>query len=226
VTFARQVLPRIEQDLAIRMQQVKADQAQLKSTIAFTAEPDKSRLIAASKAEQDRATATVEEAVKSGVKWAPLIPRSQISVETLQKTVTAENQRLENIPVAAMTDSLGKVDEARLAFATGDFKTADQLLKDAAQLWAQNEAARYWADQLKAKVAVASATPVRSATPKPLPSVPRPKPMIAASPAAVPEDKPFYMTISGAITIALAVLVIGGLGAAYSKRQASRQASE
>jgi uncharacterized ion transporter superfamily protein YfcC len=37
------------------------------------------------------------------------------------------------------------------------------------------------------------------------------------------EDKPFYMTISGAATIVAAVLVIGGLVAVVNQRKSRKQ---
>ena len=161
VLLAQQVIPRLEADLAVRAQNVKADAAELQKTIAFTAEPAKTQLIAAAKAEQDRDAATIADAIRTGAKWVPLIPRCQSSIDTLQKTCTAEASRLSSIPIATMNLSIQKVDAARNAMAINDFKTADALLKDASQLWAQNEAAHYWSDRLK------GAWPPRS--PHPLP---------------------------------------------------------
>ena len=54
---------RLQQDLAVRAQEVKADQEQLKKTIAFTSEPEKSNLIASAKAEQDRANAVIAASI-------------------------------------------------------------------------------------------------------------------------------------------------------------------
>ena len=231
VSLAQQVLPRLQQDLVVRMQQVKADQEQLKNTIAFTGEPEKTDLIARAKAEEDRSNAFIASAVSAGVKWVPFIPRSQVSVDTLQKTATSETQRLANAPIATMAASLAKVDAARVAIAAGEFTKADDLLKSASELWTLNEDAKYWAARLQEKVAAPSPTPVIAAahaTPKPLPTVPRPKLAVAAAATPVPavEDKPYYMTISGAITIAIGVLVVGGIVAAVNKRKASKLAPE
>ena len=227
VTLGQEVLARLQQDLAVRMQAVKADQDQLKKTIAFTAEPEKSNIIASAKAEEDRAVGVIGDAVRSGAKWVPLIPRSQVSIDTLQKTAAGEATRLGSIPVAPMNASISKVDAARDAMATGNFATADTLLKDANTLWAQDEAAHYWTDRLKEKMATPTPTPKPSETPKPLPTVrPTPKPLVIAQPVAPPvEDKPFYMTITGSIGIAAAILVVGGLIASISQRRARKAAS-
>jgi len=229
VSLALQVISRLEQDLAVRMDAVKADQDQLKATIAFTAEPEKSNIIAAAKAEQDRDDAVILDAVKTGARWVPLIPRSQVSIDTLQKVAASESQRLGAIPLATMIQSIDKVDAARQAFAAGDFKTADGLLKDATVLWAQNEAAHYWADRLKESMT----TPAPTATPapKPIAVVPRPTPEAvdagaALQPAAATADKPFYMTLTGGISTAAAILIVGGLTANYFQKKARKQGAE
>ena len=232
ITLAQQILARLQQDLVVRMEEVKADQAQLKKTVDFNAEPEKSRIIAAAKAEQDRGNAAVEAALRNGSKWVPLIPRNQVSIDTLQKIVISETARLAALPVTAMNRSIEKVDGARDAFSGGDFKTADSLLKDATVLWAQNEAAHYWADRLKENMAAPTPSPAPTAAAASgitLSTVPRPTPhpanIVAATPAQ-PEEKPFYMTISGAILIAALILIIGGGAAAYTQKKARQATAE
>ena len=224
VTLAQAVLVRLQQDLATRMAQVKADQAQLKQTIAFTAEPEKTALIQEAKANEDRAAAAVATALQGGAKWVPLIPGSQVSIETLQKTATSETQTLSSVPVAAMNASVAKVDQARAAISSNDYATAESLLTDAQTLWTENESARYWADRLKTLMATPTPTPIPKATPKPL-ATPRPRPSASASvqstpqnvsiitpPTPTPEpDKPFYETVSGALPIAAGILIVAGL---------------
>jgi hypothetical protein len=146
-----------------------------------------------------------------------------VSIETLQKTAAAEAQRLSVIAVGPMNESVAKVDDARKAMATGDYAAAETLLKDAGTLWAKNEAAEYWGERLKEKMATPKPTP--SATPKPLPTVkPTPQEATAATTPAEAE-KPFYMTITGAITIAAAILIVGGLIASYNQKKARKAAS-
>jgi hypothetical protein len=231
VSLAQQVLARLQQDLAVRMQAVVADQAQLKATIAFTAEPEKSNIIAAAKAEQDRSAAIIDQAVKSGATWVPLIPRSQVSIDTLQRVAASEAQRINSIAIAPMIQSIGKVDAARNAIAGGDYKTADALLKDATQLWAQNEAAHYWTDRLKEKMSTPAPTATPAAVPK-LASVPRPSPPLAHAismappPSAPSPDKPFYMTLSGAISTAAVVLIVGGIAASAIQKKVRQRAAQ
>jgi hypothetical protein len=229
VSLAEQVLLNFQQDLARRMEAVKADQDQLQKTIAFTSEPEKSVIIAQAKALDDRANAVIAAAVQSGAKWVPLIPRSMVSIDTLQKTAASESQRLQGIPVATMNASIAKVDAAKKAIEEGNYRDADSLLKDALSLWGENEAAHYWSDRLAEKMATPTPTPVPKvlATPKPTPR-PRPSPqmvnIITPVPAPPPEgDKPFYMTFSGATPILAGLLIVVGLGANYIQKKAKKQ---
>jgi hypothetical protein len=225
VALAQRVVAGLQQELMGRMQAVRAEQIQLRQTIAATPEPEKSHIIAQEKAQQDQDAAAIAAAIHSGVKWVPLIPRSQVSVETLQKVAATEAPRLAGIPVASMNLSIAKVDAARAAIATGDLTGADALLQQATTLWAQNEAARSSLESLKEQVE--KSAPAKSktlATPKPLPTVrPTPQTVTIITPTPAPEDKPFFMTVPGALAIAAGVLVIGGVVTIVSQRKARRQ---
>jgi hypothetical protein len=229
VLLARQILSSYQQSLVTRMTAIQADEEQLRQTIAATPEPEKSHIIAVARAEQDTAAAAIAASIKAGNKWVPLIPRSQVSIETLQRTVAAEIPRLNAIPVDKMNESIAKVDAARDAMSTGDTKTAASLLAEATQLWSANEAAHYWSERLKEKTGGPSAA---ASTPKALAAVkPTPPPVsvnaTSSSSGAVPTEAatPFYMTIPGAIAIALGVLIVGGGVAALSKKKAQSAAS-
>jgi len=226
VTLAQAVLERLKPDLAARMAAVTAEQAQLLQTIAATSEPEKSNIVRQAKLEQDQDAAAVAAAVRSGAKWVPLIPRSLVSIQTLQRVAGSEASRLGSLPVASMEESISRVDAAQAAMDSGDLNGADALLEQATGLWSQNEAARYTLAQLKAKL-LAMATP----TPKPVVATPTPTPrptpvMVAvATPTPDPDaNRPFYMTVPGALAIAAAVLVIGGIATVLSQRKNRQQA--
>jgi outer membrane protein assembly factor BamD (BamD/ComL family) len=229
VTLALQVLTRLQQDLAVRLQTVKDDQVQLKNTIDATAEPEKSNIIAEAKAEQDRNNAIIAAAVSSGAKWVPLIPRSELSIETLQRTAAAEYAQLSAVTVASMNLSITKVDAARTAMSSGDYATADSLLKEATTLWAQNEAAHYWGDQLKTKMSTPAPGGAAAATPRPVTIAAQNAEMTGtthAATASVSEAAPpFYMTVPGAVGIAAGILVVGGLAASYSQKKSRKAAA-
>ncbi|MGA3170541.1 MAG: PTPDL family protein [Chthoniobacteraceae bacterium] len=225
--LALAVIPRFEQELAGRMQEVKADQAQLKATLAATSEPEKSQIATAARAEQDQDIAVIAAAVKNGARWVPLIPRCEVSIQTLQRTATSEYQRLGSIPVAMMNQSLAEVDAAKAAMASRDFKTANSLLSAASALWSQDDAAHYLKEQLVAAAPTPKPTPAHTPPPVAQVAASRPTPTPAADTA--PSDdapKPFYMTVQGAIMIAAVVLVIGGIAAALGQRKARQQATE
>jgi hypothetical protein len=227
VLLAQQVVARIKQVLAQNAVQLKAQQAQLMQTIAATPEPEKGNLIAQAKAEQDRAAAVIAQSVRAGVRWVPLIPDSTVSIQTLQTVANSDAGRLNAINTASMQLSISKVDAARAAMDSGDLKKADDLLTQATALWAQNEDARYCLTELKAK-ALKEATPTPTPTPTPKPT-PRATPQMvniitAATPE--PEAKPFYMTVPGAIGIAAAVLVLGGVITVIGQKKKREQEFE
>jgi len=226
VALAQAVLARLLPDLASHLAGIKANQAQMKQTIAMTSEPEKSNLIAQNKAEQDRAAAIIANAMRGGVRWVPLIPDSLVSVQTLQRVATSDSMRLASLPVAAMEQSIAKVDAARASMDSHDYTTANVLLQQAVAFWSQNEDARYALDQLKADVSTPTPTPRPSATPKPkVVETPRPTPqevtIIAPTPA--PEEKPFYMTIQGALEIVAGVLILIGVVAIVGKARARKE---
>jgi len=210
VELAKQVVARIKQVTAQSLVQYNAQQVQLRQTIAFTAEPEKSNLIQQAKAEQDRGAAVVAAAVRSGVKWVPLIPDSLVSIQTLQTVANSEAGRLNSIQTPNMNLSIARVDAARTAIDAGNLKKADDLLMQATSLWQQNEDARYCLTQLKTKIQAVTQAELAAETPKP---TPRPTPqMVNIITPAPPEEeaKPFYMTVPGALAIAAVVLILGG----------------
>jgi len=239
VSLAQQVLPRLEEDLDARMDSAKNEAVQLENTINFTAEPEKTHLKQEAQEQEDGDTAQVQAAQKSGQKWVPLIPRSQLSISTLQSIAAGEAGRLGSMKVADMAASLEKSDAAANAIDAHDYKQAADLLKEAAQLWNANGEVQYLSGELPAVTATATPRPLAAVagTPRllPLPSVahatPRPSqiaatPKVARAPVEVETPAPYYMTIQGAITIAAGVLVVGGLVASYIQKKARKQAAE
>jgi|GEM_PF-1097199 hypothetical protein len=229
VTLAQVVLSRLVPELASRMVAIKASQAQMKQTIAMTSEPEKSGLIAQNKAEQDREAAVVAQAVRTGVRWVPLIPDSMVSIQTLQRVAQSDAQRLAVVPVAAMEQSIAKVDAARASIDSHDYATANLDLQSAINSWSQNEDARYALEQLKEVVSTPTPTPTPRPTPTPTPkpvATPTPEMVTIIAPTPAPEAKPFYMTIPGALGIVAAVLILIGLVAIAQKAKARKDEVE
>lgn len=207
VDYAKQVLTTL-QSTTTRMLGVWAhDQQQLKSSIDFAMPEQKQQLIATAKREQDRDNAALDAAQKAQLKWVPLLPRSQKSLDTLQKQAAAELARLNTLPVKKMRDSIASVDTAKAAIDAKDSAGADKALNDATALWPDNDAAkRYTAIVTAAKAA---------ATPTPTPKV-EATPRAGQAPAKAPGEgggskKPFFLTIPGAMTIVgIVILIVGG----------------
>jgi hypothetical protein len=223
VALAQQVVARVKQVLAQDLINYNNQQAQLKQTIAFTAEPAKTNLIQQAKAEQDRTAAVVAAAIHSGAKWVPLIPDSLVSIQTLQSVATSEGSRLASIQTGPMIASISKVDAARDAMDAHDLHKADDLLTQAIALWSQNEDARYCLAQLKDMLPKSpTPKPAVAATPKP---TPRPTPVAVSEVNAPAPDpaKPFYMTLPGAMAIAAVVLIVGGVITVVGQKKKGQQ---
>src|SRR5207302_11400203 len=118
-------------------------------------------LLAARKREEAGFAAAIAAAQRSRVKWPPIIPRSAANLDMLQKMIPTELAKLNQAPLGKMRQSIGNVDEAKLAIAGNEPATADALLKNALQLWPQNEDATYWSQHLT----VAKASPGPTASP-------------------------------------------------------------
>jgi hypothetical protein len=225
VALAQQILARLVPELTARLQALKAQEVQMRQTIAATTEPEKSNLIAQNKAEQDRAAAVIAASVRSGARWVPLIPDSEVSITTLQKVAMSDAQRLASVPVAAMNQSIARVDSARTAIASHDYTSANVLLVQATNLWNQNEDARYTLTQLKTELATPTPkpTPVVLQTPRPTPT---PNLSVIATPTPAAPAKPFYMTIPGALSIVAGVLILAGVVAIAGKLKAKNEDAE
>jgi hypothetical protein len=116
-----------------------------------------------------------------------------------------------------MLESIRYSDQAEQQIASQDFKGAGESITQAQQLWPQNEEAQYLSSRIKEDVA-AAATPTPSATPKPKASA---TPVLAV---ADEEEKSFFKTIPGALTILGAVVLVIGVASLVS-RQRARKAS-
>ncbi len=227
VVFASQLLASLAKGLTGAAQTQAYDLNQFKDVLALTSEPKKSELIESAKREQAGYDAAVLAAQKTGAKWTPFIARSSTSVIALQKIVPSEAQRLANVPVAKMRESIAKVDSGRTALDAKNYSAAEASFKDALTLWPQNEAAIFWSGRLKQQQATPTPTPKAVTTPGPSPTprhVSSPAPQAAASPAPV-EEHSFFMTIPGAATIVVAVGLVIAVGTFISRKQMRKETS-
>lgn len=215
ITLARELLPRLKQALLSRAQTQAYERQQFQQAVTLAAEPQKSELIAADKREQTGYVAALAASQKNNAKWPPFIPRSPQSIDALQAVVPGEVQRLAQLPVPKMRDSISMVDQARTALEAQELDLAERLLRGATQLWSQNEAAIYWTQQVKDARAAALATPSPSAAPV---SSPSPAQATKTSSTTTPHGAP-----SSVVTPALSLLgglaVMAGAGVALGRSQ-------
>jgi len=238
--FAKQVLSVLSQQVTRTMAKLAHDMGEWNRGVVITAEPQKSQIIAAQKAEQEKYDALIDAAQKNGVKWTPFLPRSDKSLQILAAAINAENQRLTVLPIDKMTASLQRMEQAREPLARKNVPAAESILKEAVLLWPQNDEAVYMLQIVGDEKAAAAKTAEEAAratpTPKPKPTaVPAtavvtgqetPKPAATPLPA-VPEEKQtwleFFMTIQGAMTIvggAIVLLVVVTLAQKLKKPKA------
>jgi tetratricopeptide (TPR) repeat protein len=185
VAIAKHILVTLQAEVTRLMQALKFNTEEWKKNIELATERERTKLKAAAEAEQKQYEAALAAAQKSRVKWNPLIPKSQKSLETLDKLIPTEAQRIATIPVESMRKSVDLVAQANAAVERGDLETAEGALKQALIIWPQNEAASQGQKEVAERQAAAkaTATPSPGAHPGGTPAGATPSPSPAASPA-------------------------------------------
>jgi Arc/MetJ-type ribon-helix-helix transcriptional regulator len=168
---------------------------------------------------------------KNGMKWGPFMPRSSESMDAMQEAIPGELSRLKALPVQKMLASVGLVDDAMAAMASGQTTNASDLIGEALKAWPQNEEALRWKQEIAAaKVddkTVASGTNSKGDPAKKAPVRHNAADAGKADAAPVqPPEKPFYMTIKGALAIAVGVMVIIGALTLLGRLQKPKGKSE
>lgn len=184
VDFAQQLIPNVQSEISTKKSILANDLIERKKGMEVLEDFRKAPLIAAAAAEETQANAALDAAIKSGTKWTPIYPRNTKSIEELQKTVTAESNRLASIKTAPMLASIVAVDEANKQIAAGDFTAASASLQKATTLWAANLMIK----AATAELTLAKVTP--TPTPIPSPAADGVKPIVAETPRMTPAANP------------------------------------
>jgi hypothetical protein len=213
-----------------------------KKEIAAESSSDRAVMSGAIKREQDAQDAAVQA---NAAPWPPFFKNNEKSLAGLESKVRSEGPRIAGLPVQKMRDSLQLTLAAKQDIASNDFTGAGDKLKQATTLWAANELAnrlsKEVAEQAKVAAVAAAATPVPTPKPPPIP-MPTPKPAPVATPvpavpppsgttAAAPaadsgdDDRPFLLTIPGALSVIVALTVVFG-GANFYLKMKKRKAGE
>lgn len=200
-------------------------QAEFSQGVANAVEPQKSELIAARQRELAQGEAAIAGAERQGLKWPPLMLRSDKSIAALAQKIPSEQQRLAALEVAKMRDSVKLAEQAKKEIADLKADAADELLRKATELWNNNELAKRLQPELATLRATATAAPAAEpdATAAAAAAAAAEK-EVAAAPSSSDElviehepEKPFFLTPGGIVTalVILAILIAGGI--AYNK---------
>jgi hypothetical protein len=222
VELAQKIVPALKAEVERSIPEQKILREQRDNGIKTSAPAERAEMLVAAKKEDDAAEAAATEADKTG-RWAPLIKSNAKCLSSLLARCTKETPRLAAIKVDNMKRSIEAAESARQSLASGDEVAAGKSLQEATTLWPVNDLARRLTAQISAEKTSASAaapatpapTPSHKATPKAKSSTPRPS---AAAQASAPagktaqsdsgEDRPFYMTLPGAVGIVVGLTVV------------------
>ena len=210
VDLARQILQRMQPVVSERLKVIAYNQDQFKIALERAKPEDLQQLKDGQQREENQFAAAIAASKKSGLKWVPFMPRSQDSLTALQAAIPGELTRLVAIPTKKMRTSLSLDDEALSAISARDMVKASGILEAALKEWPQNEEATYWKTLTAQSSKPSSPPPTAVATAKN--DKPAPDSSTASSQSSDDDGKPFFMTVKGALLIAVGVLVLlGGL---------------
>lgn len=166
VPAAQEVLSTLSLDLTRRKQALERALQIREQKLAITSEPEKSKLIAAKKREDAQYDAVIAAALKSGIKWPPIIPQSMDSLKKIEALIPAAQRQLAQIKLDSMKASILNLKAAKQLIKDGQLEGAATKLQEAKKLWANYEEIGRWEQKLKLaeeeakrRAAAAAATP-------------------------------------------------------------------
>lgn len=149
VALARQTLDALIPRLTREIGNVEREQARRAEGLAIAREDERLAAERAIAGEKEAMARAIEAARKRGDRWMPPVA----DVPTLQEQLrqaTAEQKRLESLPLAAMEQSVAQARAARQSIVEGDLAAAETQRAEAARLWPQNDALKALAADLEA----------------------------------------------------------------------------
>jgi len=176
VELALKIMRTVAGDIDRMMASAKAQETQFNAGVQLASEPQKTQMLETRKAQVAAAEAALSTAEHSGAKWKPLLPLAIKSFEVAKSTLASETPRLEKISVETLRSSIVASDEAETALQVQKPDVAEEKIKEAQTLWAQNE--RIVA--LNADLVALKEELKPKPTPKPTPT-PKPKKASAAT---------------------------------------------
>lgn len=244
IELAAQVLNALGQKVEYSLEGLVKIKSDLKTTLDMATITRRAELQVALAHETEGFEAAMK--ASQNLKWPPLIPRYEPSLTQLKQLITQEKSRLAGLPLAKMRAAEQLVVNAQKYVLAKDFAAAEELLKQAESAWQQFEGAAYVktlmaeakiaeaAKQAEAKAAAEAAQAAQVAqaaeaakAAKPTAAPAENKSVMQQQVAAVaPEEKSFFLTIPGALTVAGVLIVIAGGVALVSRMRQNKQAAE
>lgn len=212
VELARQVMVSLKAEVDRKRQSLAFSMKEREAGMQLANPAQQAEMLAVQQRDEAAADAAIAAAQQQGLKWPPLIARSEKSLADLAGKVPTEQQALAQVEVPKIRKSIQLTDKAKTAFGARKYAEADKLIQDATSLWAVNEQATRLTAELGPARTEAEAAAAEAAAPPP-----EPEPAPAAEPAAevsaeeeTPVEKPesetpFLLTPAGAIVVIVLV---------------------
>ncbi len=242
VTLAQGALNAISRDVPRLIEAHAIELKEWQVGVERTRETRRQPLIDARAQEEASYEARITRATSSGLRWPPLISRSIKSLEEIQRLATAESTKLQQMKVTSMLASAEKTREAQASAANTRYERAGELAAEALTLWPENAVAKNLqtelpalqeahekaiADAIEAEAAAEAAESEEAAEEAQkeadeAAAARQAEQAAAAAATSQPvtagvEEKPFFMTIQGAIVIVVGVLVVVTVSAIVNK---------
>ena len=219
VEYAQKMLPALKAEVDRRAKALAAQKTEQTEAVKKLTGVQKTAFENELKTLKTNAEAVVDAAAKQGLKWPPLNPATEKSLQSLTTKIPSETLRLGAMPVATIRASFQAAEKAKTLLAGNDLPGAEAALSQAAKDWSKNELATRLKTELDAakkiaaaKLATAGADALADAKVLPPAAATQEKPAAPVA-EAVGEAKPFLLTPAGAITV---LVIVALLIAAYS----------
>ncbi len=139
IELQRRTLISLKQAADGGLVRLKAQAVEEKKTLEKLVEPQRSQTAKELKYLRDRTEANVGALERSGIKWMPLSPATEKSLNDISAKAGNEIVRLSSLPVENMKLSLKEIEKGKAAVAAGDLPAAEASFAKATQLWGTNE---------------------------------------------------------------------------------------
>jgi hypothetical protein len=179
VEYVRRMLPAVKQQADARLATLPGENAERERGVKAAAGLSKKQLQDELDNEKRKIEMALADAKRTGLKWPPFLPRSLDAMKTISALGATEAARLAAIDVPKGRRSIELATQAREAIAGGNPQAAEEALRQARELWAQNEILTRLDKELADLRAAGAASP----SPEPAPAAAQQPPASATADA-------------------------------------------